>query len=142
MISGENLYVFVYTGYSVILQIVKHMDRKFLGIGVFALTSYFQFSAFAAPTSEQYTQRRVIQNVYGAAFTATGSVNDLYSNSSIARTLNKTLWLTFPPQPSNPAANEWVEIGGTKGNTSVNIAQVNPQLPGEQTYYEGHYFTY
>jgi len=24
----------------------------------------------------------------------------------------------------------------------VNIAQVNPQLPGEQTYYEGHYFAY
>jgi|GEM_PF-3296169 len=80
------------------------MDKKFIGVGIFALTSCWQFSAFATPTPEQYTQRRVIQNVYGAAFTATGSVNDLYSNSSIPKTLNKTLWLTFPPQPSKESS--------------------------------------
>jgi hypothetical protein len=49
------------------------------------------------------------------------------------------MWIFFPQQINRPG--EWVELGGGKGLTATSITIPNPQ-PQEQTYWNGHYFTY
>lgn len=117
--------------------------NKLLQVGTIALSALIacNSTSFAVPTPAQYTQRRVQENSYGAAFTASGSVDHLNSSSTTPYPLNKALWMTFPPQLSNPNVNEWVEIGGGKGLTASTVAQPNPQIQ-EQSYWSGHYFTY
>ncbi|MEI2577461.1 hypothetical protein V5G28_001310 [Scytonema sp. PRP1] len=115
------------------------MSKALIAGSMLALTHLLP--ALAVPTAPEYTQRRITQNVYGAAFTSSGSVDHLQSSSVTPYPLNKTMWLNFPPQPSNPAAFEWVELGGGKGLTATSIALPNPQL-NEQSYWAGHYFTY
>jgi len=117
---------------------LKKLASLSLVIGV---ALQFLSPAIAAPTVPQYTQRRITENSFGAAFTAAGSVNHLNSSSNSPSPLNKALWMFFAPQASNPNAVEWLEIGGGKGLTASTIALPNPQT-NEQTYYEGHYFTY
>ncbi len=112
--------------------------NKLLQLGTIALSALIacNLTAFAVPTPEQYTQHRVQENSYGAAFTASGSVDHLNSSSATPYPLNKALWITFPPQLSNPYANEWVEIGGGKGLTASTIALPNPKIE-EQSYSSG-----
>jgi hypothetical protein len=98
-------------------------------------------AAIAVQTAPQYVQRRITQNTYGAAYTATGSVNHLNSSTASPYPLNKAMWLTFQQQANLPYSNEFIELGAGKGLTAISIATYNP-TGSDQTYYEGHYIAY
>lgn len=115
------------------------MNKKLIAAFVLTASILGVTKVNAAQTSSQYTQRYIIQDMYGAAFTANGQTEDLISSPATPYPLNKTMWIFFPQQINRPG--EWVELGGGKGLTATSIKILNPK-PEEQTYWNGHYFTY